>query len=163
MCLGKNYYQYKVRNKTISNGFYDLYFSCFLVAPPVVVTMVTPSNSDVVYFGTSLVLSCSVDIGYHANTPTRVAIAWYHGNDRINVTSQISMSNVTRLASNSSLFVSTLSIAAVGRRDINGSLVCGAMAVPTSVPVNSYVVASRDVMSSMVSLTITSKYKYMYT
>uniref|UniRef100_A0A1X7U7Q4 Uncharacterized protein n=2 Tax=Amphimedon queenslandica TaxID=400682 RepID=A0A1X7U7Q4_AMPQE len=125
------------------------------IAPPsVTVTMVTPSNADIVYFGTLLVLSCSVDIGYHANTPTSVAIAWYHGNDRINVTSHISMSNVTRLGSNSSLFVSALSIAAVGRRDVNGSLVCRAKAIPIPVPVNSHVVDSREVMSSVISLTV---------
>ena len=137
-------------------------FHTILVAPPsVAVTMVTPSNTDIVYFGTSLVLSCSVDIGYHANTPTRVAIAWYHGNDRINVTNQISISNVTRQDSNSSLFVSTLSISSLGRRDVNGSLVCVAMAIPTSVPVNSHVLASREIMSS-ISLTVMSKYMYMY-
>ena len=137
-------------------------FHTILVAPPsVAVTMVTSSNTDIVYFGTSLVLSCSVDIGYHANTPTRVAIAWYHGNNRINVTNQISISNVTRQDSNSSLFVSTLSISSLGRRDINGSLVCVAMATPTSVLVNSHVLASHEIMSS-ISLTVISKYMYMY-
>ena len=137
-------------------------FHTILVAPSsVAVTMVTPSNTNIVYFGTSLVLSCSVDIGYHANMPTRVAIAWYHGNDRINVTNQISISNVTRQDSNSSLFVSTLSISSLGRRDVNGSLVCVAMAIPTSVPVNSHVLASREIMSS-ISLTVISKYMYMY-
>ena len=49
-------------------------------------------------------------------------------------------------------------------RVINGSLVFVAMAISISVPVNSHVVASCEIMSSisLTVMTVMSKYMYMY-
>ena len=128
----------------------------FLVAPPIVsVAMATSSFNDVVYFASSLILSCVVDIGYHADTPTLVVIDWYHGNEKLNETSGIHISNVMRLNS-SSLFISNLTLLSVTRNNANGSLGCVAMAIPTSNLSNARVIASHP-MNSSITVTVISK------
>ena len=117
--------------------------------------MAKSSFNNVVYFASSLILSCVVDVGYHADTPTLVVIDWYRGNEKLNETRGIHTSNVTRLNS-SSLFISNLTLSSVTRNNANGSLGCVAMVIPTSNLSNVRVIASHP-MNSSITVTVTSK------
>ena len=144
-------------HNTFSVFYVNTFTLFFLVAPPIVsVAMATSSFNNVVYFASSLILSCVVDVGYHADTPTLVVIDWYHGNEKLNETSGIDISNVMRLNLPSSLFISNLTLSSVTRNNANGSLGCIAMAIPMSNLSNAHVIASHP-MNSSITVTVISK------